>query len=151
MNIENKTVLVIGSTDGVGRLVAADWPIRARASRFGIVARHTPTGQAWTCRGVLESQRTALIDPALQAQHGEAMKTLVVLERAIEITESAVQTGRDEVRHEMGLGTQTFDEGTAPLSKKSDYGLDGSAISSPPCGIGRSPQRWRAPIAYRST
>src|SRR5262249_18630197 len=42
--------------------------------------------------GVLESERDQLIDTALRAQHGQAMDELVELERAIEITESAVET-----------------------------------------------------------
>jgi hypothetical protein len=49
--------------------------------------------------GVLENGRN---DAALQAQHGQAMPDLRELEQAIEIAESAVETGRDEVRQQTG-------------------------------------------------
>jgi len=68
--------------------------------------------------GVLESDRNQLIDSALQAQHGEAMTQLVELERAIEVTESAVEAGRDEARQETGLGPHEFDERAAPFERK---------------------------------
>jgi hypothetical protein len=68
--------------------------------------------------GVLEMDRTQLIDAALQAQHGAAMKDLVELERAIEITESAVEAGRDEARQETGLSLHDFDERAAPFERK---------------------------------
>jgi hypothetical protein len=68
--------------------------------------------------GVLEMDRTQLVDAALQSQHGEAMKELTELERAIEIAESAVETGRDEARQETGLSLHDFDERAAPFERK---------------------------------
>ena len=68
--------------------------------------------------GVLEMDRNQLIDAALQAQHGEAMKDLVQLERAIEITESAVETGRDEARLATGLSPHDFGKRAAPFEQK---------------------------------
>jgi hypothetical protein len=68
--------------------------------------------------GVLESDRHAPVDAALQAQHGDAMKDLVELERAIEITENAVEAARDEARQETGLSPHDFDEGAAPFERK---------------------------------
>jgi hypothetical protein len=70
--------------------------------------------------GVLETDRNDLIDRALQAQHGEAMTQLRELEEAIEIAESAVETGRDEVRTETGLNPQTFDHRAAQFENKSE-------------------------------
>src|SRR5262249_38731230 len=68
--------------------------------------------------GVLEMDRNQLLDAALQAQHGEAMKDLVQLEGAIEITESAVETGRDEARLATGLSPHDFDKQAAPFEQK---------------------------------
>jgi hypothetical protein len=68
--------------------------------------------------GVLETDRDNLIDRALQAQHGEAMTRLQELEDAITIAESAVATGRDEVRTETGLDERTFNERAAPHEQK---------------------------------
>jgi len=68
--------------------------------------------------GVLESDRAQLIDAALEAQHGAAMKDLVELERAIAIAESAVETGRDEARQETGLSLHEFDKQAAPFEQK---------------------------------
>jgi len=70
--------------------------------------------------GVLESERDQLIDTALRAQHGQAMDELVELERAIEIAESVVETGRDEVRQETGLSQHDFDERAAPFERKAE-------------------------------
>src|SRR5262249_36558413 len=69
--------------------------------------------------GVLESDRNNLLDRALHAQHGDAMKELQELERAIEVAESAGETGRDEVRQETGLNAKVFDERAAPIEAKS--------------------------------
>ena len=69
--------------------------------------------------GVLEGDRAGLLDSALRAQHGDAMKELQELERAIEVAESAVETGRDEVRQETGLNAKVFDERAAPIEARS--------------------------------
>jgi hypothetical protein len=71
--------------------------------------------------GVLEMDRNGLVDAALQAQHGEAMQQLVELERAIEVTESAVETGRDEVRQETGLGAEDFDKRAVSFEGKGNH------------------------------
>jgi hypothetical protein len=60
--------------------------------------------------GVLESDRNDLLDRALEAQHGEKMTQLRELDHAIEVAESAVETGRDEVRQETAIDARTFDE-----------------------------------------
>jgi hypothetical protein len=67
--------------------------------------------------GVLESDRNGLIDTALQAQHGQAMTDLRDLEQAIEIAESAVETGRDEVRQQTGADQETFDKQAASFDQ----------------------------------
>ncbi len=48
--------------------------------------------------GVAESQRTVLLDRALEAQHGEAVREIVELERAVEVAERAVEAARDQIR-----------------------------------------------------
>jgi len=68
--------------------------------------------------GVLQSDRNDLLDRALEAQHGEKMTQLRDLEYAIEIAESAVETGRDEVRTETGLDQRSFNERAAPAEAK---------------------------------
>jgi hypothetical protein len=68
--------------------------------------------------GVLETDRNNLIDRALQAQHGEEMARLQELEEAITIAESAVETGRDEIRTETGLDERIFNERAAPHEQK---------------------------------
>ena len=68
--------------------------------------------------GVIESDRNDLLDRALEAQHGENMTQLKKLESAIEIAESAVETGRDEVRLETGLDAQTFNDRATPFEAK---------------------------------
>jgi hypothetical protein len=69
--------------------------------------------------GVLPSQRDLLVDRALEAQHGEAMTQLRDLERGIEVAESAVEAGREEVRIEAGvMDRRAFDERAAPIEQK---------------------------------
>jgi len=68
--------------------------------------------------GVLESDRNDLLDRAVEAQHGEKMTQLRELEHAIEVAESAVETGRDEVRQETGIDPRTFDERAKPFEDK---------------------------------
>lgn len=65
------------------------------------------------------SVRTVILDRALEAQHGAAVAELQELERAIEAAESAVETGRDEVRRETGmLDPHRFDQLAAPVEAK---------------------------------
>src|SRR5262249_2149644 len=47
-----------------------------------------------------------------------AMDELVELERAIEITETVIEVGRDEVRQETGVDEKTFNERAAPFERK---------------------------------
>jgi hypothetical protein len=68
--------------------------------------------------GVLESDRNDLLDRAVEAQHDEKMTQLRELEHAIEVAESAVETGRDEVRQETGIDPRTFDERAKPFEDK---------------------------------
>jgi hypothetical protein len=68
--------------------------------------------------GVLQSDRNDLLDRALEAQHGEKMTQLRELDHAIEVAESAVETGRDEVRQEAGIDPRTFDEQAKPFEDK---------------------------------
>jgi hypothetical protein len=68
--------------------------------------------------GVLESDRNDLLDRALEAQHGEKMTQLRELNHAIEVAESAVETGRDEVRQETAIDARTFNERAKPFEAK---------------------------------
>jgi hypothetical protein len=70
--------------------------------------------------GVLEIDRNGLIDAALQAQHGQAMTDVRELEQAIEIAESAVEAGRDEVRQQTGVDQHTFDKQAAPFENRNE-------------------------------
>lgn len=53
--------------------------------------------------GVSKMHRQQLTDRALEVQHGEKIAELKELERAIEVAESAVEVGRNEVRLESGI------------------------------------------------
>jgi hypothetical protein len=65
------------------------------------------------------SVRTAIFDRALEAQHGEAVAELRELEAAIVVAESAVETGRDEVRLEAGvMDPREFDRLAAPIEAR---------------------------------
>jgi len=69
--------------------------------------------------GISKVHRQQLIDRALQAQHGAAIAELHELERAIEAAESAVETGREEIRLESGIfDPHKFDQLAAPIEKK---------------------------------
>jgi hypothetical protein len=66
-----------------------------------------------------DSVRTVLVDRALEAQHGPAVAELRELERAIEVAETAVEVGRDELRAEAGIGDpREFDRLAAPFEAK---------------------------------
>jgi hypothetical protein len=70
--------------------------------------------------GISKMHRQQLVDRALQAQHGEAVAELQELERAIEVAESAVETGRDEIRLEAGVfDPHKFNQLAAPVEQKS--------------------------------
>jgi hypothetical protein len=70
--------------------------------------------------GISKMHRQQLVDRALQAQHGEAVAELQELERAIEVAESAVEAGRDEIRLEAGVfDPHKFNQLAAPVEQKS--------------------------------
>jgi len=70
--------------------------------------------------GVLESDRNSLIDTALRAQHGPAMDELADLESAIEITQSAVTAGRNEIMEQTGVDAATFNAAAAPFENQTE-------------------------------
>lgn len=83
-----------------------------------IVAEAILTAPSWLS-GVSDSHRNLLMEKALEAQFGDAVVEVQELERAIEVTTSAVETGRDEVRTEAGiLDPQQFERLAAPNEKK---------------------------------
>jgi hypothetical protein len=71
--------------------------------------------------GISQTHRQLLIDRALQAQHGDKIAELKELERAIEFAESAVETGRDEIRLEAGVfDPHKFNQLAAPVEAKTN-------------------------------
>jgi len=71
--------------------------------------------------GISEVHRKLLVDRALQAQHGDKIAELHELEHAIEVAESAVEAGRDEVRLEAGVfDPHKFNELAAPFEAKAN-------------------------------
>jgi hypothetical protein len=68
--------------------------------------------------GISTVQRDALIERAMEAQHGEALKDVQELERGIEMAERAVQLGREEIIKEAGGDTQQFNELAAPYESR---------------------------------
>ena len=62
-----------------------------------------------------------LTDRALTAQHGPELAEISELEEAITAAESAVETGRDEVRLEVGVHEERkFNEMARPIEAKHD-------------------------------
>ena len=71
--------------------------------------------------GVPKSRHDLMMTRALVAQHGEEIAEISDHEEAIAAAESAVETGRDEVRLEAGaLDQQKFNELAAPIEAKHD-------------------------------
>jgi hypothetical protein len=71
--------------------------------------------------GVPKSRHDLMTTRALEAQHGPAIAEIAELEEAIASAESAVETGRDEVRIEAGaLDERTFNDMAAPIEAKHD-------------------------------
>jgi hypothetical protein len=68
--------------------------------------------------GISSVQRDALIERALEAQHGEALKAVQQLERGIEIVERAVELGREEIIREAEADPHQFNQLAAPLEAK---------------------------------
>jgi hypothetical protein len=77
-------------------------------------------GYMWSGLTVISKMhRQQLIDRAREAQHGTKLAELKELERAIEVAESAVEAGRDEVRLEAGLfDLGRFNQLAAPVEQK---------------------------------
>ena len=71
--------------------------------------------------GISKMHHQQLVDRALQAQHGDKIDELKELERAIEVAESAVETGRDEIRLESGIfDPHKFNQLAAPVEAKTN-------------------------------
>lgn len=71
--------------------------------------------------GVPKSRHDVLSKSALDARYGPEIAEIADLEEAIAAAESAVETGRDEVRLEAGaLDERKFNELTAPIEAKHD-------------------------------
>lgn len=69
--------------------------------------------------GVRPERHEELRQQALVAHHGPIIAQIAELEEAIGAAESAVETGRDEVRLEVGgIDQQKFDELAAPIEAK---------------------------------
>jgi hypothetical protein len=67
--------------------------------------------------GISIVQRDALIERALEAQHGDALKEVQELERSIELAERAVQLGRDEIIRESEADAHEFNVLAEPFEK----------------------------------
>jgi hypothetical protein len=71
--------------------------------------------------GVPKSRHDLMMTRALEAQHGAEIAEIADLEEAIAAGESAVETGRDEVRLEAGvLDQHKFNELAAPIEAEHD-------------------------------
>ena len=71
--------------------------------------------------GVPKSRHDLMMTRALEAQHGAEIAEIADLEEAIAAAESAVETGRDEVRLEAGaLDERKFNDLAAPIEAKHD-------------------------------
>jgi hypothetical protein len=71
--------------------------------------------------GVPKSRHDLLTERALTAQHGPDITEITELEEAIAAAESAVETGRDEVRLEVGVHDERkFNEMAATIEAKHD-------------------------------
>ena len=71
--------------------------------------------------GVPKTRHDLLTDRALTAQHGPEIAEITEMEEAIAAAESAVETGRDEVRLEVGVHDERkFNEMAAPIEAKHD-------------------------------
>jgi hypothetical protein len=71
--------------------------------------------------GVPKTRHDLLTETALDTRHGPEIAEISELEAAIEAAESAVETGRDEVRLEAGaFDERKFNELAAPIEAKHD-------------------------------
>jgi hypothetical protein len=67
--------------------------------------------------GISIVQRDALIERALEAQHGESLKAVQELERGIELAERAVNLGREEIIKEADADPHQFNQLAEPFEK----------------------------------
>lgn len=70
--------------------------------------------------GVPKSRYDLMTTKALEVQHGPQIAEIAELEEAVAAAESAVETGRDEVRLEVGTDERKFNELAAPIEAKHD-------------------------------
>jgi hypothetical protein len=71
--------------------------------------------------GVLGSDRAVLVDRALAAQHGDAIKEVIELERAADIASFAVEAVRTEIARDVGVVDPVeFDRLAQPFEKGGD-------------------------------
>ena len=70
--------------------------------------------------GIPKSRHDLMMGRALEFQHGPEVAGIAELEEAIAAAESAVETGRDEVRLEAGIDERKFNEMAAPIEAKHD-------------------------------
>jgi hypothetical protein len=69
--------------------------------------------------GVPKSRHDLMVTRALEAQYGAEIAEITELEEGIAVAESAVETGRDEVRLEAGvLDERKFNEMAGPIEAK---------------------------------
>ena len=70
--------------------------------------------------GISPLQHSALLERALEATHGEALKEVQELERAIELAEKAVELGRGEIAKEAAVPLDDFNAIAEPFEARSD-------------------------------
>ncbi|MBR1156581.1 hypothetical protein [Bradyrhizobium sp. JYMT SZCCT0428] len=68
--------------------------------------------------GISTVQRDALIERAMEAQHGEVLREVKELEAALVLAERAVELGREEIIKEVGTDPQQFNELAAPYESR---------------------------------
>jgi hypothetical protein len=68
--------------------------------------------------GISILQRDALIERALEAQHGEALKEVQELERGIEVAERAISLGREEIIKETEADPHQFNQLAEPYESR---------------------------------
>jgi hypothetical protein len=68
--------------------------------------------------GISTVQRDALVERALEAQHGPELQAAQELERGIELAERAVEMGREEIVREAEADPHQFNQLAAPIEAK---------------------------------
>jgi hypothetical protein len=149
----------VDKTDLVSAMLRAemrDWlRSKPRAERDAYIAQNAETldpemAMAFTelpaaVSGISTVQRDSLIERALQAQHGEALKEVQELERGIEIAERAVQLGREAIIQDAEVDPNEFNQLAAPYEAKAvvpwlrKYPGDKIVVVDLGRGVGRQP------------